>query len=93
MEHSNNSGRQVVCHRQGAISIIRGRNSKGYGEQTQRHQREYPSPIMADQRDLAINLLAQEAHLRARQHTNVLRDLSLRVQPTEGPFTDGKNWV
>lgn len=42
------------------------------------------APGIEDQRDLAINRLAQEAHLRAQPHTSRLRDLSLIIQTTEG---------
>lgn len=46
-------------------------------------------PLIEDRRDLAIKRMAQSTHLRARPHADFLRDLPLRVQPTEEPFTAG----
>ena len=40
---------------------------------------------------MVIKRLAQQAYQGARQHADLLRDLSMRPQPSDGVFVPGEN--
>lgn len=48
------------------------------------------TPFVAEPIPIVIMRFAQEAHLRARQHADLLRDRSLRAEPSDGPHQLGE---